>query len=382
MSYEIVEHFPNEIIYETGNTCITLYQPTFRHRPENLQDIIRFKNLTRIIHNYLHKRHTRSEIEQLMKPFNDIASDRGFWNNAKEGLAVLANSDRAVIYRLNTPVKELVTVSDSFHIKPLLRKFQSVDRYHLLGISRRNFVLYEGDRYGFDKIEIDEGIPRTIEEVLGDQYTEPYLNPGAYGGAGGTPMFHGHGSRKEEVEKDTIKYFRYVDRFVLDKFSNVEKIPLMLVALDEHHGLFRGLTNNRYLTDNGIRKNYETLTVEELKSEAWKMIESIHLDKVQQIVDRFELERTKSLAADDLSQIAKAAVEGRIDVLMLEADKIQPGRIDKSTGEIIEDNLRDPEFDYISDDLAQIVLSNKGNVMVLSDNKMPAATGVAAIYRF
>ncbi|NLJ41653.1 MAG: hypothetical protein GX352_08610 [Clostridiales bacterium] len=382
MSYKITDYFPDEIIHERGDTCITLYQPTFRHRPENQQDIIRFKNLVRRIQNSLLQKHSASETDLLLKPFKDMAQDRAFWNNAKDGLAILSNKNRTVVYRLNTPVKELAVVSDSFHIKPLLRKFQSADRYHLLGINRKKFVLYEGDRYGFEEIKLGDDIPTTIEEVLGDRYTEPHLNPGAYGGVGAAPMFHGHGGRKEEVEKDTEKFFRYVDKLVLDKFSNVDQIPLILVALEEHHGLFRSLSNNQYLIDKGIRRNYETLTDEEIKDEAWKVIESIHLNQIQQTVDRFRSNWARFLASDDLSQIARAAIEHRVETLMLEADNIQPGKINRETGEIVQGDLMNPEFDDVLDDLAEMVLNSKGDVVVLAADKMPTDTGAAAIYRF
>ena len=83
-----------------------------------------------------------------MKPFNTLLEDRTFWNNTTDGLAILANEDKCIIYKLQLPVKELSAVGERFHIKPLLRYFQSADRYHLLGLDRQQFVLYEGNRYG------------------------------------------------------------------------------------------------------------------------------------------------------------------------------------------------------------------------------------------
>ena len=49
MLYEIVNDFPNEILKEKEAPFISLYQPTHRHRPENRQDLIRFKNLVQEI---------------------------------------------------------------------------------------------------------------------------------------------------------------------------------------------------------------------------------------------------------------------------------------------------------------------------------------------
>ncbi len=140
MLYEIVSDFPNEIIYEKeGGPFISLYQPTHRHRPENKQDIIRFKNLAQNIENSLKQKYAEKEISLLMKPFNELAENKLFWNHTTDGLAILASKRKCVVYKLQRPVKELAVVSDSFHIKPLIRTFQSADRYHLLGLNRKIF---------------------------------------------------------------------------------------------------------------------------------------------------------------------------------------------------------------------------------------------------
>ena len=47
MLYELVHNFPDEILFDTEGPFISLYQPTFKVGPDNKQDIIRFKNLTK-----------------------------------------------------------------------------------------------------------------------------------------------------------------------------------------------------------------------------------------------------------------------------------------------------------------------------------------------
>lgn len=382
MKFEIVNDFPNEIIYEEKGPFISLYQPTHRHRPESRQDLIRFNNLILEIKGSLKQKYPNKDIQSLMKPFDQLAEDRIFWNHSTDGLAILANENKCIVYRLQRSVEELAVVADSFHIKPLIRTFQSADRYHVLGINRKTFTLYEGNRYGVEEIEIDGDVPQTVEEVLGDQYSQPYLNPGAYGGAGGTPMFHGHGGRKDEIDKDTERFFRYVDKFILENYSNPMGIPLILAALDEHHGLFRTITNNPYLNPEGIKRDYATLSVEQIREDAWKVIQAYYLDKTRGLVERYNIERIKFLGSDDLAQVARSAVENRVDTLMIEADRIIPGKINQETGQLEMGKLESPDIDDILDDLVEMVFRNKGEVVVLPKERMPSITGVAAIYRY
>lgn len=123
MLYEIVNDFPNKIIYEDTGPSISLYQPTHRFGPEMQQDIIRFKQLMQSIESSLKENYPQKDIESLMKPFNALLEDRAFWNNTTDGLAILANEDKCIVYKLQLPVKELSAVGERFHIKPLLRYF-------------------------------------------------------------------------------------------------------------------------------------------------------------------------------------------------------------------------------------------------------------------
>lgn len=381
--YKIVKEFPNDIIFDPKGACVSLYQTTHKSRPENMQDPIRFKNLLQEIENSLKKDFSQEEIVAIMKPFNDIAQDKIFWNNVTEGLAILANKDNCVVYKLNREVEELAIVANSFHIKPLIRNFQSADSYHILGITRDDFNIYEGNRYGIEMIELDKDIPKTLKEVLGDEYTDSHVQTGRYsGGSTGTPVFHGQGGRKDEIEIDTEKYFRYIDKFILDNFSNPMRLPLMLVALDEHQGEFRNISKNNYLLEAKINKDPESLPREEIRKLTWEKMEPFYIEKTKDIVERYSLQRSKFLATDDLSEIARAALEGKIDTLMIEYGNIEPGRVNRVSGEIERGNIEDPKLDDVIDDLGELALKSKAEVVVLPKERMPSTTGIAAIFRY
>ncbi len=382
MSFTIVSDFPNEILNEKEAPFISLYQPTHRHRPGYKQDIIRFKNLIKKIEDSLNEIYPKRQIGPILKPFHVLAENALFWNHTLDGLAILATKDRGVVYKLQRPVKELAVVADSFHIKPLIRIFQSADRYQLLGLNRRKFTLYEGNRYGFAEIEMEPGTPRTIAEALGKDYTEKYLTFGAYAGPEGVGTFHGHGGRKEVIDKDTERFFRYVDRFVLENYSKPSGLPLILVSLAEYHSLFYNISHNPYLIKDGIKTAFDAIPIEELKKNVWEKIEYLYLDKTKKLVDAFQAAWAKFLATDDLTQIARAAWENRVSTLLLESDRIIPGKVNLTTGEIIEGDLEHPEYDDVLDDLAEMVFNAKGEVVVLPKEKMPGTTGAAATFRF
>ena len=226
------------------------------------------------------------------------------------------------------------------------------------------------------------GTPRSMIEVLGEERTEDYQAHGLSGDAGGTDMYYGHGGKKPEIDKDTEKFFRYVDRFVLENYSKSSELPLILVSLKAYHALFKHVSHNPYLLERGIDSSYESLETEQLTEKALRIIEPIYLEKIKNLADSYETAKANALGSDDLSQVIKAAFENRVKTVLIQDNKIISGKIDYNTGEIKFGNILNPDCDDILDDLAELVLKNRGDVMVLPKEMMPSDTGVAGIYRY
>ena len=85
----------------------------------------------------------------------------------------------------------------------------------------------------------------------------------------GPCMYHGHGGAKPEIDKDTEKFFRYIDRYVEETYSKPTKLPLMLVALREHHPTFAAVSSNPYLLKEGIMGEYTAFSLEQLREKTW-----------------------------------------------------------------------------------------------------------------
>src|SRR6516225_3079696 len=86
--------------------CLSLYQPTHRHHPDNQQDPIRFRNLIKTLEQSLLQKYPTREVRPLLEPLQDLAQQRDFWNYALDGLAILRAADLFRIYRLQRPVAE------------------------------------------------------------------------------------------------------------------------------------------------------------------------------------------------------------------------------------------------------------------------------------
>ena len=370
---------------ECDPPCLSLFQPTHRDHPDNQQDPIRFKNLVKALEESLRQKFESDEIQSLLEPMLALADDHDFWNCALDGLAVLGARGTFRVYKLQRPVPELAVVADSFHTKPLLRILQSADRYQVLALNRPEMKLFEGNRDALDEIAPAGGVPRTLTEALGDELTDPRQTVSAYGGSGGghAPMHHGHGGRKDELDDDAERFFRAVDRAILAHHSKPSGLPLLLAALPEHHHMFHALSHNPFLISESLDVHPDALaSTDEFRERVWQTIEPRYLERLAGLVDIFGSSKSKELAADDLAEVARAAVGGRVATLLIEARREIPGRVDASTGKLEFDDLSHPELDDVLDDLGAIVLKMGGEVVVVPRERMPTETGIAAIYRY
>ena len=380
----LTDELPTELPVSHDAPCLSLYQPTHRHHPDNQQDVIRFKNLVKQLEQSLRQKYSTREIRPLMEPFQDLERRHDFWNHTQDGLAILAAPDLFRIYRLQRPVAELAIVADSFHTKPLLRITQSADRYQVLGLSRGAIKLFEGNRSALDEIDLDPGVPQTITDALGDELTEPHQTVSSYGGVGGSAgaMRHGHGGKKDEIDNDAERFFRAVDRSILERHSRPSGLPLILAALPEHQGVFEKISNNPFLLPERIYVYPDAVSIDRLRELAWNAVEPRYNARLTQVVDEYEQAKPKGLASDELAEIASAGAFGRVMTLLVEADREIPGHLDSATGHIEFANLSDPQIDDLLDDLSEKVLEKGGQVVVIPAERMPTKEGAAAIYRY
>jgi hypothetical protein len=384
MEPSIIQDNLRVLLAEHEPPCLSVYLTTHRHHPENLQDPIRYKNLLKVLEESLLSQHSFGEAGILLDPYRALANDADFWNHTWDGLAVLGAAGVFRVIKLQRPVSELAVVANRFHVKPLLRILQSADRYQVLSLNRRQIKLFEGNRDHLDEIDLAAGVPRTITEALGDELTDPHQTVASYGGtAQGSSMRHGHGSRKDEVEIDEERFFRAVDRAILEHHSQPSGWPLILAALAQYHTPFRRVSRNPFLIENGIEVDPSSLTIDQLRQRAWTIVEPEFRSRLRKLSDRFEEARSKGLGSDVLSQVALAAVESRVESLLVEAERRIPGQLDQATGGLTLSRLDDPQTDDLLDDLAQLVLNRGGQVVVVPAKDMPPTkAGAAAIFRF
>lgn len=365
---------------EVEPPCISLYQPTHRHHPENRQDPIRYRNLRSEIEKSLKERYSSRDVRALLRKHQSLQDDTEFWNHRTDGLAILSSTGSFELFDLQRPVREFFLVSQSFYTKPLLRILQSADRYQVLCLSRDSVTLYEGNRDALDPIDLSEASDGLTEAMAAEDRSLP--RPSVRSAPGGGTVHYNPAQKADQTQNDLERFFRAVDRVILERYSRPTSMPLMLAALTEYHTPFRSVSHNPLLMSEGIRLNPDSIDVEELRRLAWQQMEPLYLRRLAAHIDRYREGRSNGLASDVPDEVVKAAMAGRIGSLLVEADRQIPGRIEEAGGKIVAGDPDDPHIGDVLNDLAEIVTRMNGEVIVVPAERMPSSTGIAATYRF
>ncbi|MGK0186018.1 MAG: hypothetical protein ACI9R3_001801 [Verrucomicrobiales bacterium] len=276
----------------------------------------------------------------------------------------------------------MAVVADSFHIKPLLRIHQSADRYHVLGISRHEVKLFEGNRDALDPIEFPADVLQIIADAQERDRKVPHVEVRT-SQAGSTAIgARGGGQAAGAAVQNAEPFFRTVDHIILDRYSRPTGLPLLLAALPEHHTPFRRISRNPLLIESGVETNPDALSVDKLRERAWKAVLPHYKTRLTGLIEVFGTAHAQELGDDSLEEVMRAAMAGRVETLLIEADRQIPGRVDAATGAIEFADLTEPDIDDLLDDLAELTMKSGGQVVIVPSEQMPTDSGLAAIYRF
>ena len=378
----------SQLLAKREAPCLSLYQPTHRSFPERQQDPIRFKHLVRQLEDSLKQQGRAEHAKTLLKPFYELLDDTDFWNSNRDGLAVFAAADYFDVFRLQRSVPELAVANDRMHLKPLLRIAQSADRYQILAINLDSIRLFEGNRDGIDEVKLAAGVPKTIEEALGRELTEKGQTgfPQGYSRASerGDPMQveSGGAGRQDEIDRDRERFFREVDRAILEHHSRTSRLPLILAALPEHQFHFRKLSHNEFLLPEGIEHDVSLLSSDELRDKSWMVMQPRYIKRLEGFIDQYGESHGQGLATDQLDQIGQATVAGRVATLLVEADRQIPGVANKDEGKAIAAEGEAATTPDLLDELTIWTLEQGGEVIAVPTERMPTESGAAAIYRY
>jgi hypothetical protein len=375
------------LINQQGGPHVSLYMPAIRAGRETRENSIRFKNLIRQAEEGLLASGLRNpQASELLQPAMDLLGNEEYWQHQSDGLAVFSSRDVWRHWRLPLDFEELVVVTESFHIKPLLPLFSSNGRFFILALSQDEVRLFEGTQYSVDQVDIDD-VPESLAEAL--QWDDPeaqlqhHSSEGPSTGGERSATFHGHGVGIDDQKTNLLRYFQKVDRG-LGELMAEERVPLLLAGVDYLHPIYKQANSYRNLLDEGITGNPEELSAKQLHALAWEIVEPYFQQDLTESLDIYNrvYGQGKQRASADIFEVVPAAVYGRVEHLFVASGVQQWGAFNPEKFEIELHPRARPQNRDLLDMAAAHTFINRGNVFVLAQEDIPAGQQLAAVFRY
>ena len=383
----------DELMGASSAPAISIYLPTSKGQSAADLDRLRFRSALKRARDLIEDADGEDPrgVSDLLDPLEPLARERGHWNGARGGLAVFRSRELSRRYRLPADFPELVVVGPTFHTRPLVRFLEAPDRYWVLDLSQGRVRLWGGDVNGLHLVDADS-LPGSLDEALGYEYSRDYevIHRGgpqeAHGGQrGGSPgVFHGHGVGADDREPELRRFFKAIDD-ALYALLGPESGPVVLAAVAEHHSLYRATNRLDSLAAAGIEASVRDWGAEQLHREAWPLALRATDAQMDRALQLWETSYGRGKTQPDPVDTGPLALAGRVRLLLIERGRHLWGTLDRSTGQlhVQRDGGDDPGADAVEllDELSELVLLKGGRTLSLPAERMPTATGAAAILR-
>jgi len=367
--------------------CSSIYMPTHRTTVDSRQDPVRFKNLLRDVAETLKEMGMRqAQIDEYLGEAEKLLDSNEFWSHQGDGLAVFIRPGKFKYFRLPIKVSELTEVSDRYIIKPLLKLIEEQNQYFALLLSQKNLRLFRCTRFDAEQIDMGD-TPTDIDEILKYEDPEKQIQyhtetaPASDPGGKRRAMYHGHGGGADDSEKKKAlsRYF-YAVANGIDEILKQSGLPLVTVGLEHYIPIFREACSYSNLLEQGVNHNPDDLNKEGMLEKTWQIVKPLVDESRRESREKFKQLLGTGKAADNISDVVKAAVAGRIETLFLDQDKSAYGKIDlvRNNIKISPENKGTELFNYAA---AQTLLSN-GKIVILREGEMSEHKPVSALYRY
>ncbi len=325
---------------------------------------------------------SKNEIEAYLQPANDLLQDQDFWNYQSDGLVIFIGKDFFEYFQLPVHFESFTYVADHFYLKPLVPLFNEGGNFYILALSLHEVKLFEGKPYQIDEIVVDDLLPERLEEAVGFDYKQKYLQ--FREGQTGTDktMFHGHGEGKDEKKEEVLKYFRVVNKGVM-KVLHDKEAPLVIAAVDYLIPIYLEANEYNNVAKEHIKGNPEHSDAVLLYEKARHILEAYFNRNKREKIDSYERELSRKRASFKEKEVIPAAINGRVDTLFIRNRSSLWGVFEKNSNSIISEDEKSLHAADLLNLAAVETLLKGGDVYLLDKHEMPESSSKAnAILRF
>jgi len=380
------EHIDRELIAglaetESDSRLVSIYLQTTA-QPGSLQkNTIRLKNTLADARKQLESAGADDEqIRARLESVREDISNEDFLSRPGGGAAILIDRDTARVIPLANKPDERVVVASTYHLKPLFESSVYELPYYVLAISRNDVSLFRGDGRGLEQLQLDTGVPRSMDDALGRELTEKQLQHHAGDAGSNEAIFHGHGSGKDDTDAEVERFLKLTDEALCRK--HLDGAPMILAGVDELTAEYRRISGYDSIFDETISGNVESLGESELHERAWPIFHGDFRRRSEQAMATLASGGGDRPGSDDLEEIVVAAADGRVAQLFVASDRECWGTFDSGKRRVVTHSEKQEGDTDLLDLAAKSALLTGADVIALPASCFPEKSLAVAMLRY
>jgi hypothetical protein len=299
------------LLHEKSDTCISIIMPTHRLSPTRRTDPVELNNIIQGVKSELLNKYDEATIAPIIMAMDELYEQIDFIYNS-EGIGIFVSGHVKKITLFFFPVKERVTIAQSFDIRDLLYESYYNIPYVVLLLSQKETRLYNGRLNTLTEIT-DMHFPQKNEvEYEYSRYTRGNSNVGY-------SFVKEFEKDKSIMEETKLKnFFRETDKLLNSYLNN--GTPLIVAGENKELSCFRHVTTHEQNIACNIPGNYATYNEHELGALTCKAMKLFQDNNKEKLVSNFKEKTGEGLGLTGLDNIWKAVQEGRGYRLLVEKD--------------------------------------------------------------
>jgi hypothetical protein len=351
-----------------ADACVSIYLPTTPLTQDIGASRIALGNLVKQALAQLDDiKFDKSRRALLEDGFAMLAEDDEFWRVQANSLAIFATPDKLITFRLANKLKQMVEVSDRFHLKPLLRAVAFPHEAFILALSENQVRL----------IQVFSDMPPAEIKVPGlPKDAASYHHKASLNERSASGRIHGaEGQRVRHLQ-----YLRAIDAALRPVLAGRDT-PLILAAVDPLASLYGSVHTYPHLLPDIIRQSPDHIKDSELARLAIPILDAAYTAQLAELHRLYETRSKQGRTATDLTDAARAATFGAVDTLFVDIDEVVPGTIDDNGVITLADHDSATTYGVV-DEIAGRVLNSGGRVLAVRRPEIPGGNSLAAILRY
>lgn len=340
-----------EMLAKEKNTpCVTISFNTHRTHPENVQDVVRLKNLLKEAADRVTAEYGKRPVAPILEKLETLSSEIDMDYNLDSLHIFLSNDTKEIMKTAWSTSNEGVHISENFALRSIIKTYSRSETYLLMLLSQSGVKLFEA---------LNDDI---VEEVVNEDF--PFAENRHYS------THADKGSDSKHIDDLVREFLNKVDK-ALVKVHNDTGLSCVVICTSDNYSRLQQVADKPSIYLGYAAVDYNKMATHQIVEQSWDIIESLQKERRTQAIAEMKQAAAHGAVLTVLQEIYQASIDGRGDLLIVHQDFSQSVIMTSDrTFELTDDLTQRDAIDDITSNIAWEVLSKKGRVFFTAQDEI------------